>query len=93
MSNKIYVGNLPYRLSKSEFSAFFEGCGAIEHVHIAMDRQTGDSKGFGFVTFDSTDAAQKALKLNGQDLKGRALRIDLARENPVRDRESSAGHQ
>ena len=85
MSNKIYVGNLPYRLSKAELSGFFETCGAIEHVHIAMDRQTGDSKGFGFVTFESADAAQRALKLNGQELKGRALRIDLARENPVRE--------
>ncbi len=83
MSNKIYVGNLPYRLAKNELAAFFEGCGAIDEVHIAMDRQTGNSKGFGFVTFTSAGSAEQALKLNGSELKGRALRIDLARENPA----------
>lgn len=80
---KIYIGNLPYRITKSEITTFFEACGAIEHVHIATDRQTGDSKGFGFVTFETSEAAEKAVKLNGTELKGRALRIDLARENPA----------
>lgn len=82
---KIYIGNLPYRITKNEITDFFATCGAIEHVHIATDRQTGDSKGFGFVTFETKEAADKAVKLNGTELKARALRIDLARENPTRE--------
>ena len=81
MSNKVYVGNLPYRVTKEEIVEFFADCGAIERVHIATDRQTNRSKGYGFVTFDTTDAANKAVKLNGTEMSGRALRVDLAREN------------
>jgi RNA recognition motif-containing protein len=78
---KIYVGNLPYRVTKDEFTAFFSGCGTVEDAHLVSDRQTGRAKGFGFVTFDSSEAAQAALRLNGQELQGRAIRIDLARES------------
>ena len=88
---KIYIGNLPYRITKNEITDFFATCGAIEHVHIATDRQTGDSKGFGFVTFETKEAAEKAVKLNGTELKGRALRIDLARENPTREGGTGGG--
>ena len=83
---KIYVGNLPYRVTKDEFIAFFSSCGTVEDAHLVSDRQTGRAKGFGFVTFDSADAAQAALKLNGHELQGRPVRIDLAREPDRRAR-------
>ena len=59
----------------------FESFGELENVHVAMDRSTGQSKGFGFVTFSESDSANSALQeLNGSELDGRTIRVDTATE-------------
>ena len=77
MANKLYVGNLGYGVSDSELSKMFEAHGTVESAQVIMDRDTGRSKGFGFVemkTDQETQAASAAL--NGQDLGGRALTVN-----------------
>ena len=90
MANKLYVGNLGYGVSDSELSKMFEAHGTVESAQVIMDRDTGRSKGFGFVemkTDQETQAASAAL--NGQDLGGRALTVNEAR--PREDRPRSGG--
>ncbi len=89
--NKIYVGNLEYSVTDEELKGFFEekGIQTIE-VKIVQDKYTGKSKGFGFVSVDSEDTLNKAIEAtNGQDFKGRPLRVNKARpprERGMRDR-------
>lgn len=78
--NKIYVGNLSYRTDQEGLSAHFSQFGAITEAVVITERGTGRSKGFGFVTFDSPEAAQAALALDGQDLDGRGLRVRIAED-------------
>ena len=77
--SKIYVGNLSYNTTEDGLRDFFGHYGKIEDLIIIMDRGTGRSKGFGFVTFDSSDAANNAVaEGNGGDLDGRTLRVNIA---------------
>ena len=76
----IYIGNLSYSITKNQLESEFESFGTITSSRIIRDRQTGRSKGFGFVTFSQASAAQKALSRNGSDLRGRQLRVSLANE-------------
>ncbi len=76
----IYVGNLPYRLDEDELRSAFAAFGEVSLVKIVMDRETGKSKGFGFVEMPVQADAEEAIKqLNGSDLKGRSLRVNEAR--------------
>lgn len=76
----IYVGNLPYSATQDEIRAQFEQYGAVESVNIIMDRETGRSKGFGFVVMPDNTAAQTAINaLNDKDMGGRKLKINEAR--------------
>ena len=85
MGTKLYVGNLSYGTTEDSLRSHFEQCGTVSDVIIITDRDTGRSKGFGFVTMDSDEGAQSAIdQLNGQDLDGRPLRIDEAREKTRR---------
>ena len=77
---KVYVGNLPYRITEEELSAHFEDCGSIQDIILIKDRETGRSKGFGFVEFESEDQAEAATKLDGQECGGRPLKISIAKE-------------
>lgn len=77
---KIYVGNLPYNVNENELEGFFSQCGEILNVNLIKDRNTGHSKGFGFVEFATPDQAQEALKMDGRELEGRSLKISMARE-------------
>lgn len=78
---KIYVGNLPYRITEEELQTAFAVFGAIEKIDLIIDRYTGNSKGFGFISFDSQAAAQEAIKnMDGKELKGRKLKVSIARE-------------
>ena len=77
---KIYVGNLAYQTSKSELEDLFSQFGAIEDVIVITDRDTGRSKGFGFIEFDNADSANKALSIDGQELDGRPLKVSMAKE-------------
>jgi len=81
----IYVGNLPYGLSEEELQSVFEEYGAIEKTTIIMDRESGQSKGFGFIEMSNDDEAEKAIEaLNGAELKGRSMKVNKARPRPER---------
>lgn len=83
---KLYVGNLPYEVTEEELKSHFGEFGAVESVKIITDRETQRSKGFGFIEMDSEDGAQKAIEgLNGKELFGRPLKIDLAKPMEKRD--------
>ena len=76
----IYVGNLSYGMSEDELRDAFGAFGEVSSVKILMDRETGRSRGFGFVEMPNQSEAETAIaKLNGTDVGGRALRINEAR--------------
>ena len=76
----IYVGNLSYGMSEEELRNAFAAFGAVTSAKILMDRETGRSRGFGFVEMpDQTEAETAIAQLNGKELGGRALRINEAR--------------
>ena len=81
MSTKIYVGNLPWRATDAQLSQLFGAHGEVTDARIVTDRETGRSRGFGFVTMANADAAQNAIRaLNGYSLEGRGLVVNEARE-------------
>jgi RNA recognition motif-containing protein len=87
MSSKIYVGNLPYSVTDSSLKSNFSEFGGVTSAKVMMDRETGNSKGFGFVEMVSAEAAQAAITgLNGMSVDGRAIVVSLARP-----REASSG--
>jgi len=80
---KLYVGNLPYNTSEDDLRSLFSTYGAVSSVAIITDRDTGRSKGFGFVEFGSDDEARNAISaLSGQEYGGRALTVNEARPKP-----------
>lgn len=82
---KIYVGNLSYDVTESDLEQAFGELGAVTSVNILKDKQTGESKGFGFVEMPEVSEGQAAIKeLNGKELKGRELKVDQAKERPAR---------
>jgi len=81
MSSKVFVGGLPWSINNDTLRDTFAGFGEVTEAKVILDRATGRSRGFGFVTFASPEEAQKALELDGQQLQGRTIRVDLAREN------------
>jgi len=87
---KLYVGNLSYGANEETIRALFESHGAVESVNLITDRDTGRSKGFGFVEMTNDADAQRAIKaLNGKEIDGRALTVNEAR--PKEDRPSGGG--
>ena len=86
MSSKLFIGNLNYTTGETELRGVFEGGGfAPVSVTVVADRETGRSRGFGFVEFGSPEEAGKAMEaLNGTEIDGRELRIDLAKDRPRR---------
>jgi cold-inducible RNA-binding protein len=79
----VFVGNLSFQTTESELQALFEQFGEISRVQIMTDRDTGRSRGFGFVEMADDDAAAKAIEaLNGKELGGRALNVNEARPKP-----------
>ncbi|MGD9943330.1 MAG: RNA recognition motif domain-containing protein [Burkholderiaceae bacterium] len=81
MGTKIYVGNLPWRATDAQLSQLFGNHGEVTDAKIVTDRETGRSRGFGFVTMASDEAAQAAIRaLNGYSLEGRSLVVNEARE-------------
>jgi cold-inducible RNA-binding protein len=80
MATKLFVGSLPWAVDDQGLEDLFKGFGAILSAKVIMDRETGRSKGFGFVEFEDDDAAKAAMdKLNGSDLQGRAIVVNEAR--------------
>ena len=78
--NKLYVGNFPYSVDETQLREMFSPYGEIQEVALIMDRETGRSKGFAFITFASQQSAEKALALNGKEVEGRALKVNMAQE-------------
>ena len=77
---KIYVVNLPWSATEDELRDLFSSYGDVTSVSIVSDRETGRSRGFGFVEMEGDGAQEAISKTNGQELGGRTLRVDEARE-------------
>ncbi len=85
MGKKLYIGNLSYDVSSSDLEALLSPHGTIESADVIMDRDTGRSKGFGFVEMGSDSEAQAAISaLNGQEQGGRALTVNEAKPREPR---------
>ena len=90
MGKKLYVGNLAYGVSDSDLQQLFEAHGTVQSAQVIMDRDTGKSKGFGFVEMGSDAEAQAAIQaLNGKEVEGRALTVNEAK--PREDRGGRGG--
>lgn len=90
MGKKLYVGNLPFSATDEILAETFSACGDVESAKIIVDRDSGRSKGFGFVEMASDDGAQQAInKLNGQSLDGRTMTVNEAR--PMAPRSGGGG--
>jgi RNA recognition motif-containing protein len=81
---KIYVGNLPWTTNEAELHDLFSAYGNVHSAAVVSDRDTGRSRGFGFVEMDADDADKAINALNGHDIGGRALRVNEAQERPRR---------
>ena len=92
MGNKLYVGNLPYSVRDSDLEQSFGQFGAVTSAKVMMERDTGRSKGFGFVEMASDAEAQAAIEgMNGQPLGGRSLVVNEARPMEARRPPRSGG--
>lgn len=82
---KIYVGNLSFNMSDQDLNALFSEHGAVTSANIVTDRETGRSRGFGFVEMEDDSAAAKAIgAINGRDVDGRSLNVNEARPREPR---------
>ena len=87
MASKLYVGGLPYSTTDQELKELFEAFGTVTSATVIMDRESGRSKGFGFVEFESAEEAQAAIKaLDGSDFGGRKIVVNEARPREDRPR-------
>ena len=87
MGSKLYVGNLSYNATGSDLEQLFAAHGAVRSAEVIADRDTGRSKGFGFVQLGSDHVAEAAIAaLNGQDHDGRALTVNVAKPREERPR-------
>lgn len=92
MGRKLYVGNLGYQVTNDELSKLFEPHGAVASAQVIMDRDTGRSKGFGFVEMQSDQEAQAATNaLNGKDFGGRPLTVNEAKPRAEGGRPGGGG--
>lgn len=88
----LYVGNLPHSTTEADLRSFFEEHGAVEKVSIVTDRETGRSRGFGFVEMTDAAEADKAIAaLNGADLGGRPLTVNEAKPKSAAPRGGGGG--
>jgi cold-inducible RNA-binding protein len=84
MSKRIYVGNLSYQTTESDLTNLFEQVGQVESVNIITDRDTGRSKGFGFVEMGNEEADKAIGQFNGTELNGRSITVNEARPREER---------
>jgi len=92
MGKRLYVGNLPYSMTEDELTTTFGRVGAVAEVAIVMDRETGRSKGFGFVEMaDDAGAAAAIQQLNGMQIGGRTLKVAEANPRPPRPSRGPGG--
>jgi cold-inducible RNA-binding protein len=91
MAMKLYVGGLAYAVTEKDLEAMFAEHGTVASAAVIKDRDSGQSKGFGFVEMSSDDEAKAAMAaLNGKDVSGRSLTVNEAR--PQADRSSGGGY-
>ena len=92
MGRKLFVGNLSFDVTNSDLEALFGEAGACESVAVITDRFSGQSRGFGFVEMASNSDAQRAIQqLDGKELKGRAIKVNEAREREDRGDRGGGG--
>jgi RNA recognition motif-containing protein len=92
MGKKLYVGNLGFGMTDNDLMKLFEPHGTVESAQVIMDRDTGRSKGFGFVEMKTDQEARDAIAaLNGQDAGGRTLTVNEARPRPEGGRKGPGG--
>ena len=90
MSNKLFVGNLSFNTTENDLQDAFAAFGTVVEANLMMDRMSGKPRGFAFVTMSSPDEAQKAIEgMNGKEVDGRALTVNVAR--PREERPSGGG--
>ena len=92
MSKKLFVGNLSFQTTESDVTSMFEQYGAVESVSIIADRETGRSKGFGFVVMEEEAASKAIAAFNGSQLNGRTLTVNEAKPIVKRDFGSGDRH-
>ncbi len=84
-ANKVYVGNLPYNFTKQDLEELFQGFGTVRAAEVIMDRETGRSRGFGFVEMETSEGMQQAIAgLHERNVQGRNLTVNEARERAPR---------
>lgn len=81
---KIYVGNLPWSVTDSSLESLFASYGTVESAQVVADRDSGRSRGFGFVEMDGASAARAISELNGHEIESRALRVNEAQSKERR---------
>ncbi len=92
MGRKLYVGNLPHSADQQALQDTFSQCGTVDSVNVITDRDTGQSRGFGFVEMSSDSEAQKAIQeLNGSSLDGHEIIVNEAKPKEPRDNRRGAG--
>jgi RNA recognition motif-containing protein len=80
MENKLFIGNLAWEVTAEDLKSLFAGAGTVTDAAVIMDKMTGRSRGFGFVTMSTDEEAKAAIeKFNQYDLKGRKLNVNVAR--------------
>jgi RNA recognition motif-containing protein len=90
MNNKLFVGNLSFETTENDLQDAFSAYGTVTETNLMMDRMTNRPRGFGFVTMGTDEEAQSAITgLNGRDLSGRAITVNVAR--PREDRPAGGG--
>lgn len=83
MSNRLFVGNLSFGTSQATLEALFASFGEVREVAIPTDRETGQPRGFAFITMNNASAAANAIaQMNGHNLDGRSIKVDAAQERP-----------
>ncbi|HHQ13687.1 MAG TPA: RNA-binding protein [Chromatiales bacterium] len=91
MGRKLYVGNLPYSATEETLNETFSQCGTVDSANVITDRDTGRSKGFGFVEMSSDSEAQKAIQeLNSTTMDGRQIKVNEAK--PKQPRSGGGGY-
>lgn len=92
MAHKLFVGGLPYSTSNDRLREIFAEVGQVESATVVTDRETGRSRGFGFVEMATAEDAEQAVsRLNGKDLDGRRLQVEKAKDNGGGARRGSGG--
>ncbi len=93
MGRKLYVGNLPYSVTQQTLEETFSQCGTVDSVNVITDRDTGQSKGFGFIEMSNDSEAQKAIQeLNGTSIDGREIKVNEAKPKAPRKDRGGGGY-